>query len=167
MFGDWRPRRTSALQPKILHYARFCAQNARKTIARNILESVANLFLCIICRLSQRLSNNARSCGFLGHFRGTPRRTRKSLSRIGETRVLVVAVSTVHEGKQQELASSQALFRNPSRSTFGAPLFRPVSQSGDVPNSTRNPVGLVSVPSAQENYRTETYFLYLFNFMLQ
>ena len=66
--GDRRPRKASELQPKTSHFARFWAQNARKTIARNIPESVANLFLCIICRLSQRLLNNASAKYRLGRF---------------------------------------------------------------------------------------------------
>ena len=42
--GDWRPRKTSELQPKTSHYARFWAQNAGKTTARTIPESVTTLF---------------------------------------------------------------------------------------------------------------------------
>ena len=41
--------------PKTSHYARFWAHNTTKTVARHVLESVTNLFLRIICRLSQRL----------------------------------------------------------------------------------------------------------------
>ena len=46
--------------PKTLHYAKFWAQNATKTSARNIPESLSNLFLRDNCRLSQRLLNNAK-----------------------------------------------------------------------------------------------------------
>ena len=47
------------LGPKTLHYAKFWAQNATKTSAGNIPESLSNLFLRENCRLSQRLLNNA------------------------------------------------------------------------------------------------------------
>ena len=47
--GDRRPRKPSSLDPKASHYARFWVQTVRKkTIARHILESVANLFLRIL-----------------------------------------------------------------------------------------------------------------------
>ena len=38
---------------------KFGGQNATKTIARHVPESVANLFLCMLCLLLQRLVNNA------------------------------------------------------------------------------------------------------------
>ena len=47
------------LGSKTLHYAKFWAQNATKTSAGNIPESLWNLFLRDDCRLSQRLLNNA------------------------------------------------------------------------------------------------------------
>ena len=46
--------------PKTLHYAKFWAQIATKTSAGNIPESLSNLFLCDVCRLLQRLLNNAK-----------------------------------------------------------------------------------------------------------
>ena len=49
------------LCPKTLHYAKFWAQNATKTSAGNIPESLSNLFLPDNCRLLQRLLNNAKS----------------------------------------------------------------------------------------------------------
>ena len=49
MFGDRRPRKPSELESKTSHSARFGAPNARRTIARQIPESVANLFVRIIC----------------------------------------------------------------------------------------------------------------------
>ena len=48
------------LTPKTLHYAKLWAQNATKTSAGNIPESLSNLFLRDNCRLSQRLLNNAK-----------------------------------------------------------------------------------------------------------
>ena len=47
------------LGPKSLHYAKFWAQNATKTSAGNIPESLSNLFLRDNCRLLQRRLNNA------------------------------------------------------------------------------------------------------------
>ena len=46
--------------PKTLHYAKFWAQNATKTSAGNIPESLSNLFLHDNCHLLQRLLNNAK-----------------------------------------------------------------------------------------------------------
>ena len=57
--GDLRKQVCSG--PKTLHYAKFWAQNATKTSAGNIPESLSNLFLRDICRLLQRLLNNAKS----------------------------------------------------------------------------------------------------------
>ena len=57
--------------PKTLHYAKFRAQNATKTSAGNIPESLSNLFLRDNCRLLQRLLNNANIIDLLiGLFRG-------------------------------------------------------------------------------------------------
>ena len=47
------------LGPKTLHYAKLWAQNATKTSAGNIPESLSNLFLRDNCRSLQRLLNNA------------------------------------------------------------------------------------------------------------
>ena len=47
--------------PQTLHYAKFWAQNATKTSAGNIPESLSNLFLRDNCHLLQRLLNNANS----------------------------------------------------------------------------------------------------------
>ena len=55
VFGGSATSETSELQPKTSQYARFWAQNARKIIARYVPESVANLFLRKISRLSHRL----------------------------------------------------------------------------------------------------------------
>ena len=57
--GAWWPQKTSVLGPKTLHYAKIWAQNATKTSAGNIPESLSNLFLRDNCRLLQRLLNNA------------------------------------------------------------------------------------------------------------
>ena len=54
--------------PKTLHYAKFWAQNATKTSAGNIPESLSNLLLRDNCRLSQRLLNNAKQFADLGGF---------------------------------------------------------------------------------------------------
>ena len=54
--GDRRPRITSDLQPQTSHYARFSAAECEKN---NCAKHSANLLLRIICRLSQRLLNNA------------------------------------------------------------------------------------------------------------
>ena len=55
-------RKQVCLGPKTVHNAKFWAQNATKTSAGNIPESLSNLFLRDNCRLSQRLLNNAKKC---------------------------------------------------------------------------------------------------------
>ena len=53
----------SELEHKTSYYARIWAQNTRKMSLRHIPESVANLFLCLFGRLSQRRLNNASRWG--------------------------------------------------------------------------------------------------------
>ena len=59
LLGPGDLRKQVCLGPKTSHYAKFWAQNATKTSAGNIPESLSNLFLRDHCRLSQRLLNNA------------------------------------------------------------------------------------------------------------
>ena len=55
------PQKTSVFGPQNLaYYAKFWAQNATKTSAGHIPESLSNLFLRDNCRLLQRLLNNAK-----------------------------------------------------------------------------------------------------------
>ena len=61
MLGPGDLRKQVCLGHKTLHYAKFWAQNATKTGAGNIPESLSNLFLRDNCRLLQRLLNNANS----------------------------------------------------------------------------------------------------------
>ena len=60
LLGPGDLRKQVCLGPKTLHYAKFWAQNATKTSAGNIPESLSNLFLRDTCRLLQRLLNNAK-----------------------------------------------------------------------------------------------------------
>ena len=60
LLGPGDLRKQVCLGPKTLHYAKFWAQNATKTSAGNIPESLSNLFLRDNCRLLQRLLNNAK-----------------------------------------------------------------------------------------------------------
>ena len=67
------------------YYARFWAQNARKTFARQISESIANLsFLRIFCHLSQRLLNNASFWGVGGQALGLGEENRPRILFWGE-----------------------------------------------------------------------------------
>ena len=59
LLGPGDLRKQVCLGPKTLHYAKFWAQNAAKTSAGNIPESLSNLFLRDNCCLLQRLLNNA------------------------------------------------------------------------------------------------------------
>ena len=72
LLGPGDLRKQVCLGHQTLHYAKFWAQNATKTSAGNIPESLSNLFLRDNCRLLQRLLNNANlyiQKTFLGRVR--------------------------------------------------------------------------------------------------